>query len=106
MWWAMARPRPVPFFFGREKRIEDSRQIFWRDSGALVHDIHDRLVRLDVFANHNALSRRCGLDGIQDDVQEDLLDLKRIDGDVKRYQCPAAEAPESRGRAQLRRAAA
>jgi len=45
MRWLMASPRPVPFFFGREKRLEQTPQIFRRDAHPGVLNVDPQLPR-------------------------------------------------------------
>ena len=67
---------PLAHPFRREERLEDLRQMLGRDACAVIGDRHpDQLIIAFEFGRDRPRSSLQGIDGIQEDIDEDLRDL-------------------------------
>ena len=65
---------------GREERTEDVIQVLRWDPGPLIDDIDDCLLAIrQAFAHTHARVRWAHLNGVQEHIQQHLLDLQRVD---------------------------
>src|SRR6185437_1414555 len=84
-----ALPRTLADFLRREERVEDPFQILLRYTAAIVleHDLHESPGRRrsdpDASRAHVASGGLDGVGGIDDEVQEDLIELAHVAHDER-----------------------
>ncbi len=72
------KTQPGATFFRREERLEDAGPHVRRDSAPLVRDVDGAIRARACIADDDAGTGGARLNGVQDDVDEDLLDLLGI----------------------------
>ncbi len=78
-----AEPGPLADVLGREKRIEDLRLHVLRHARAIVGDFEDDSIAIEVMPGADdehaaAVGADHGLLGVDDQVEQDLLNLMRV----------------------------
>jgi len=98
--WAMDSPSPVPSGLVVKKGVEDLREMLPRDAGPRVADVNAEvaaqllcLVPETAFDRHGAALGH-GLQGIEQDIDENLLDLTAVEGDVRGPGCELQHDPD------------